>query len=239
MKNSTMLTLVTGASRGIGYAIAEAMASKGSNLFLVARNKKRLKAAAQCFSQRYGVAATAFSADLALEKNVDAVADECIKRGFIPNLLVLNAGIFLEGTLTDSRPEDYRKTLDVNLHSIYYFVRRIVPYMKKCRNPRIVLIASTAGYEPYPVGALYGVAKWALRGYGVNLRKELMTEGIGVTLLCPGGTLTDLWAGEKLPPNRLLVPADIGKLVAALTELSPQAVVEEIIVRPMLGDMHD
>jgi short-subunit dehydrogenase len=234
-----MLSLVTGGSRGIGYAIALELAKKGSDLLLVSRDEKKLFKAAKAIQAKTKSEISVFSCDLGAEKSVEKLAAHCISSKLIPDFLVLNAGIFIEGSLTDSNPDNYRKTLDVNLHSIYYLVRQLAKKMKSRPSPRIVLIGSTAAYEAYPVGALYGVAKWALRGYAVNLRKELMGEGIGVTFVAPGGTLTDLWAGEVLPPKRLLEPRDVGVLVAALTELSSQAVVEEIIVRPILGDMHE
>lgn len=234
-----MITLITGGSRGIGFAIAEEMAAKGSDLLLVAKQKGTLESAAGRLLKKHQIKVHTHHCNLSDERNVEKLFEFCVKNALIPDLLVLNAGIFREGSLTKSKPEDYRATMEVNLNSIYYLVRLLTPRMTKRPKPRIVIIASTAAYEAYPVGALYGVAKWALRGYAINLRKELMNCGIGVTLLSPGGTLTDLWAGEDLPKDRLLTPNDIGKLVAALTELSAQAVVEEIIIRPMLGDMHE
>lgn len=236
--DANFLTLITGGSRGIGFAIADAMGAKGSNLLIVSRNESSLESAAHQLSQKHKTAIRTYACDLGIESNIDALASFCLNENLIPDFLVFSAGIFLEGSLTDSDPNDYRRTLDVNLNGIYYLVRSLALRMATKPKPRIILIASTAAYEPYPVGALYGVAKWALRGYALNLRKELMPHGIGVTLLSPGGTLTDLWAGEELPPDRLLTPADIGVLVATLADLSKQAVVEELIVRPMLGDMH-
>jgi len=234
-----MLSLITGGSRGIGLAIAQELAAKGSDLLLVAKNQPNLKKAEALIKKTQKVKVDVHVCDLSKEKNVDFLAECCIKNRMIPDFLVLDAGIFLEGSLAKSQPEDFRQTMEVNLNSIYYLVRQLVPYMKERSKPRIVIIGSTAAFEPYPIGGLYGVAKWALRGYAVNLRKELMTQGIGVTFIAPGATWTDLWAGEQLPEDRLLFPKDIGVLVASLLDLSRQAVVEEIIVRPMLGDMHE
>lgn len=234
-----MLSIITGGSRGIGYAIAEQLAAKGSNLLLVAKNLPNLEKAQTLLSDKYNVNISIHNCDLSDEYNVDSLANRCISTCMIPDLLVLDAGVFLEGSLTNSSPNDFRKTMDVNLNSIYYLVRHLVPHMKSLNKPKIVIIGSTAAFEPYIIGGLYGVSKWALRGYAINLRRELMNSGIGVTFVAPGATWTDLWAGEQLPENRLLVPKDIGILVASLIDLSPQAVVEEIIVRPMLGDMHE
>ena len=171
--------------------------------------------------------------------NWEPSVDYCSKSGFLPNVLVLNAGIFIEGSLANSPPQDFRETLKINFESIFHTVRLFVDFLRSQPASKVILIGSTAAYEPYPIGPLYGVAKWALRGYAINLRRELMKDGIGVTFLAPGGTLTDLWAGEELPPNRLLEARDIGKLVAAILTLSNQAVVEELVVRPMLGDIHE
>ncbi|HEU5122569.1 MAG TPA: SDR family oxidoreductase [Verrucomicrobiae bacterium] len=235
-----MLTLITGGSRGIGYAIAQEMAKKGSDLLLVSQNAKKLQTASNKLKKQYPkLKINSHVCDMGSQEEINILADDCIRTNLVPDFLILNAGIFLEGSLVNSKPQDYRKTLEVNLNAIYYLVQRLAPKMASKKKPRIVLIASTAAYEAYPVGALYGVAKWALRGYAVNLRKELMKNGIGVTLVAPGGTLTDLWAGEELPPNRLLEPKDIGTIIANFVDLSSQAVVEEVIVRPMLGDMHE
>ena len=141
--------------------------------------------------------------------------------------------------MINSSDEQFDTTLNVNFMSIHHIVKLFIEHLKTVKSSKIIIIGSTAAYEPYPLGAIYGVAKWALRGYAVNLRKELMKDYIGVTFISPGGTLTDLWEGEPLPENRLLEPSDIGKLVVAMLSLSNQAVVEEIIVKPMLGDIHE
>ncbi|MGE5613750.1 MAG: short-chain dehydrogenase, partial [Bacillota bacterium] len=97
---------------------------------------------------------------------------------------------------------------------------------------------STAGIR-VDDGSLYGISKWALRSYAYFLRNELKHLGVGVTLLNPGGTFTQRRVpNEKIPSGRLLEASDIGKLVAAILTLSPQAVVEEINVRPLLGDTY-
>ena len=95
---------------------------------------------------------------------------------------------------------------------------------------RIIIIGSTAAYSAYSVPS-YGVAKWGLRGLAVNLRKEL-----GVTFISPGPVLTDMWADVDVPEGRLLEPDDIAKVICGLFDLSTQAVVESLIIQPMLGD---
>ena len=234
-----MKLFITGATRGIGRAIADRLAPKCDSMFLVARDTDALTALSAELREMGCSDVQMCAADLADRQAADLIHEAAVRASFSPNVLVLNAGTFLEGTLVESHSQDFRETLEVNLTSSYELVKRFVPGMVDARRPRIVLIGSTAALEAYPVGALYGVAKWGLRGYAVNLRSELMREGIGVTFVAPGGTLTDLWEGEELEPNRLLEPDDVAAVVEMSLTLSDQAVVEEVIVRPMLGDLHE
>ena len=233
-----MKILITGGSRGIGKAIATSLNTAGHSILLVAKNKDNLIQAKNEMPNK-SADVFLFPGDLSEEKTVDFLYDYTESISFKPEVLVLDAGIFIEGSLTDSKPEDLYQTMNVNLYHIYHCVKKYVSILQEQVCPKIILIGSTASLEAYPIGALYGVAKWSLKGYSVNLRKELMNKNIGVTLINPGGTLTDLWEGEDLPTDRLLEPSDIGKLVDVLLKLSPQAVVEELTVRPMLGDFHD
>lgn len=228
--------LVTGASRGIGRAIAVELSRRGWQLFLVAQHEDRLVKAAKELSSVLGsVAMDLGSGEAAAVK----VGEAFSKVGSSLDLLVLNAGIFIEEALAEVGADTFKRNMSVNLDANLFLVKHLLPFLRSGTRPRIVLTGSTAAYEAYPLVPTYGVAKWALRGLAVNLRHELMSDRIGVTLVSPGGTLTDMWAGEDLPPGRLLEPRDIGVLVAAVTDLSEQAVVEEIIVRPMLGDIHE
>jgi NAD(P)-dependent dehydrogenase (short-subunit alcohol dehydrogenase family) len=104
---------------------------------------------------------------------------------------------------------------------------------------KIFTIDFTVTYEAYLVVPSYGVAKAGFRAFAVNLRHELLNDCIGVTFIAPGGTLTDMREGEEFPPDRLLRPSDVAHLIAACLDLSGQAAVEEIIVRPIEGDIHE
>ncbi|MDX2298661.1 MAG: SDR family oxidoreductase [Xanthomonadaceae bacterium] len=234
-----MDVLITGGSRGIGFGIARELAASGHRLMLVSRNSKRIGDASRKLDAEHPGLVFSHACDVAESEAIEALAAHCTKLNFTPGCLVVNAGIFIEGTLSDAPERDLQETMRVDFLAAYRLVRQFLPQLKASESGRVILIGSTAAYEPYPVGALYGVAKWALRGLAVNLRRELIPANVGVTFLAPGGTLTDLWENEQLPPKRLLDPSDIGKLVAVCLSLSSQAVVEELIVRPMLGDIHE
>lgn len=235
-----MKLLIIGGSRGIGKAIAQEAAKAGHDLLLVSKNAATLergcnevKAVAKANVQK-------FVCDVSDQTQLEKLYEFCQSTGFMPDVLVLSACIlFDEMPLMNSSDEQFNAILNVNFLSIHHTVKLFIQHLKTVKSARIIIIGSTAAYEPYPDGAIHGVAKWALRGYAINLRKELMKDYIGVTFISPGGTLTDLWKGESLPEDRLLEPSDLGKLVVALLTLSSQAVVEELIVRPMLGDVHE
>lgn len=228
--------LVTGGSRGIGCAIAKELSKANWRLFLVAEHEESLRDAAGEIESPVSSLAIDLGMGEAAARSVARAAEA--ELGSI-DLLVLNAGIFIEENLAELDSSTFKRNMAVNLEANVLLVRYLLPLMVGAQKPRIVIIGSTAAYEAYPLVPTYGIAKWALRGFAINLRDQLRSERIGVTFLSPGGTLTDMWEGEDLPPNRLLEPKDVALLVLAITELSEQAVVDEIVMRPMLGDIHD
>jgi len=237
---TNLTALITGASRGIGLAIAKRIAPLASQLLISSRNRDRIEVAKQVLEQSSSAQILTTSCDHSESINAARTIGEWARQNTRAiDLLVLNAGYYVEGKLQDIGSDDFEENLRVNFIVNHYLVQELLPLVKQSKLRRIIFVGSTAAYEPYPAVPTYGVAKWALRGYAANLRQELIHDNVGVTFISPGGTLTDMWAGEELPPNRLLDPDDIAKLVAAITTLSPQAVVEELICRPMLGDIHE
>lgn len=235
-----LVAFITGASRGIGYAIASNVAPMCSHLLITSKTKTNIMSAAQRLSKGAGCKVHPMWGDLAKCRSFANNARKLVMSTTRQvDLLVLDAGYYVEGSLAKISDQDFERNMLVNCHSAHYIVSALLPFLKKSPMGKIVIIGSTAAYEAYPLVPTYGIAKWGLRGYAINLRKELMPHNVGVTFISPGGTLTDMWAGEELPKNRLLEPNDIGKLVATIMTLSRQAVVEELIVRPMLGDIHE
>jgi short-subunit dehydrogenase len=127
--------------------------------------------------------------------------------------------------------------LDINLKSAYHLTRRLLPGMMARRSGHIFNICSVAGLQAYPNGGAYSISKWAMLGFSRNLREELRPHGVKVTAVHPGATLTGSWDGFDIDPSRIMESDDIARMVVASASLSPQACVEDILLRPQLGDL--
>ena len=134
------------------------------------------------------------------------------------------------------------KLMGINLYSAYHLTRHILSAMKgneaiQGSRGHIINISSIAALKAYANGGAYSVSKFAMQGFSKNLREELMPYGIKVSTINPGATWTDSWNGSGVDPQRILQTADIAGIVWSITQLSPQAVVEDIVIRPLLGDL--
>ena len=232
MKN----VIVTGASRGIGKAIAEAFAAGGCSVFINARNEEALKETTEEINSKGQGKVHYKAADMADKASVEAFADWCLSFGN-PDILVNNAGVFIQGNCVDEHDGALENILKINLMSAWNLTRKIAPVMKQAKSGHIFNISSIAGTKAYPGGGVYSISKYAMNGFNDNLRHELMPFGVKVTNVLPGATLTDSWGGFDNSNGRIMEAEDIAKMVVAASQLSSQAVVETILVRPQLGDL--
>lgn len=127
--------------------------------------------------------------------------------------------------------------LNSNLLSVYHLCRLLVPAMKQVKKGHIFNMSSIAALKAYEGGGGYSISKYALNGFTANLRHELKDFGIKVTGIMPGAVFTDSWKGFDNSEGRIMEAKDIADMVVACSKLSTQAVVEEIIIRPQLGDL--
>lgn len=233
-----MNVLITGGNSGIGRAIADELAARNHNLLLVARDTDRLRKAADELRKKHSVDVRTVVADVGEEADVAKVRQYC-KEKFVPNVLVLNAGIWIAGSVATAKPKDIEALMKVNVYQIFHFAREFVPLLENQPVPRIIITGSTAGLEVHfpSRSGVYSVSKWAVRGAAVSLRAELADRGIAVTHIAPGSVKTEMWGDEEVREGRMLEPSDIAKLVATILTLSPQADVEEIVIRPLLGNI--
>lgn len=232
--------VVTGGSRGIGRALVERFVRAGFPVITCARSAEDLDTLVAAVQHATpGAVLHTLPADLS--NHADAVRFGEFVRA-VPgevDVLVHNAGAFVPGRLQDE-PTDgqqLRQMLAANLLSAYDVTQALLPDMIAQRRGHIFTICSTASLTAYPNGGSYGIAKHALYGFTKNLREELKEHNVRVTAVLPGATYTDSWAGAGLPPERFIKPEDLAEAVFATYQLSEQAVVEELLIRPQLGDI--
>jgi len=232
-----MNIVVTGASKGIGKAIAEIFASNGHNLFLCSRGELALYKTLEELMIRFpDVIIKAKPFDLSKKEEAIAFGNWCISFA-VPDIVVNNAGLFEPGSV-HSEPDGLLESLmATNVYSAYHLTRLLLPEMIKAKSGHIFNICSIASLNAYPNGGAYSISKFALYGFSKNLREEMKPLGIKVTHVLPGAAYTASWSGSGIDPKRIMEAADIAKMIYAAANLSPQACVEEIILRPQLGDL--
>jgi short-subunit dehydrogenase len=155
----------------------------------------------------------------------------------VPDVVVNNAGQFIQGQISTEAEGALEKMMQVNLFSAYHLTRALLPAMKAAGRGHIFNLCSIASLRAYPHGGSYGISKYALAGFTANLREELKTQGIKVTGVFPGATMSPSWEGSGVPAERIMQASDVASMIVAAASLSPAAVVEEIVLRPQLGDL--
>jgi len=235
-----MNIVITGGSKGLGKAIAEAFArdAQGHQFFLCARDEAHLEAACKDLQHRFP--------QNTIHAKVCDVSDRVALQQFAAwtnslvkeiDILVNNAGIYLPGSAYGEDDGMLEKLMQVNLYSAYHLTRLFLPGMISARTGHVFNICSIASIQAYPNGGAYSISKYALYGFSKNLREEMKPYGIKVTHVLPGAAYTDSWSGSGIDPHRIMEAADVARMVYAAALLSPQACVEEIVLRPQLGDL--
>jgi short-subunit dehydrogenase len=233
-----MNVVITGASQGIGKAIAEKYATEGHNLLLCSKNEKRLLQAAEDISkENKEINITIYPADLSDKGQVKAFASWILKKNTAIDILVNNAGNFLPGSIYNEEEGVLEKMIEVNLYCAYHLTRALLPEMMKKKNGHIFNICSIAALKAYPNGGSYSISKYALMGFSKNLREEVKPYNIKVTTVYPGAVYTSSWEASGIDPNRIMETKDIADSIYSISKLSPQACVEDIVLRPQLGDL--
>lgn len=233
-----MNSIITGASRGLGKAIAEKFAANGYDLYLCSRNEIALQKTVTELTARYpGVTIRAKAVDLADKQQALQFGSWVLDWGVPLDILVNNAGQFIPGSVYNEPDGALEKMMDINLYSAYHLSRVLLPVMMARGKGHIFNICSIASLQAYPNGGAYSISKFALAGFSRNLREEMKPHGIKVTAVYAGATYTDSWAGSGVDPHRIMEAGDIADMVYTASRLSPQATVEDILIRPQLGDL--
>lgn len=232
-----MNIIITGASKGIGKAIALKFATKGHHLFLCARNEEALQDTANEISRQFPESRiNLMVADLSEKASAIRFGEWCLQSG-VPDILVNNAGVYNPGNVMDEGDGSLEKMMNTNLFSCYHLTRTVLPAMIKQKGGHIFNMCSIASLDAYSGGGGYSITKFAMNGFSRNLRHELRPFGIKVTTVFPGAVLTDSWGDFDNSEARIMEANDIAEMVYAATTLSQQAVVDEITITPQLGPL--
>lgn len=233
-----MNVIITGASKGFGKAIAEKFASQGHNLYLCSRNEVNLYHCLEELLAKYPeVTIKAKPFDLSEKEQAIAMGQWVLQQNISIDVLINNAGLFEPGSVHNEPDNTLEHMIAVNLYSAYHLTRTVIEKMKLQQSGHIFNMCSIASLQAYNNGGAYSISKFALAGFSKNLREEMKPHGIKVTAVYPGAAFTDSWAGSGIDPKRIMEANDIAEMIYTSAHLSPQACVEDIIMRPQLGDL--
>ncbi len=233
-----MNVVITGASKGFGRAIAEIFAAHGHHLFICSRNEVDLyKTVEELMTSYPDSKIKARAADLSTKEAATGFGEWVLTNADHVDVLINNAGRFIPGSIHNEQDGTLEEMMHTNLFSAYHLTRSLLPAMMKRKSGHIFNICSIASLQAYPNGGAYSISKFALHGFSKNLREELKPHLIKVTAVFPGAAYTDSWSGSGVDPKRIMEANDIAAMIYAATALSAQACVEDIVMRPQLGDL--
>lgn len=234
------VVLITGASQGIGAAIARVFAAEVPRvrLALVARNARNLRAvAAQCAQLGPRAEIAVFPGDTSDDRAVAKLARAVAKRFGAVDVLINNAGKFHGAPFLQTKVADFDEQIAANLRSVFLVTQAFVPAMVERGRGDVFNMGSVASFKALPGMAAYGAAKFGVLGLSRVLREELKPHGVRVCCVMPGGTESPSWDGSGVPAERLMAADDVARAFLAVYRLSRRTVVEEIVLRPQLGDL--
>ena len=233
-----MNAIITGATKGIGKAVLKALAKEGWNVAVTSRHQEDLEALLTEFNQSFPNQQCLIDCvDFSKKEETKQYGDKITQQWSKIDLLINNAGVFLPGAV-HSEPEGIlERTMDLNLFGPYHLTRSILPSMLANKKGHIINMCSIASLISYANGGAYTISKFALLGFTKALREEMKPYGIKVTSIMPGATWSASWEGATFPQDRLMPPEDVAEAVVSCTRMGPSSVVEEIVIRPQLGDL--
>ena len=233
MAEKKMTALVTGASRGIGLAIARELADVGYNLALVARSEDALLDAMAEIETTHPVTVKTITADLAQEDSYARIVNETVAAFGGLDLLVNCAGVAQQGSFTEVSPTEWDSVFAVNAKAPFFICKEALPYLKQSKKPIIINIASVVGFKGYINQSVYASSKHALTGFTKVLAKEVQPFGIRVHLISPGGVATEMVKKMRpdIKPEELLQPEEIAEIVRFLVTRKGSGTIDQFYLR--------
>jgi NADP-dependent 3-hydroxy acid dehydrogenase YdfG len=230
------VAIVTGAGRGIGGAVALALAREGAGVALAARSRADLAAVAGAIRESGG-SALAIPTDVTQDGAVEALVEQTAGALGRIDILVTAAGVAAFGPVAGTKPADWDGMLAVNLRAAMVCCRAVLPVMQRQRRGTIINVGSIAAKRAITGSAAYAATKAGLAAFSAVLAEELRADGIRVGMVVPGAVDTPLWDSLPGGPDRarMLRPEDVARAVVLMASLPPGATLEELILMPAGG----
>lgn len=226
------VAVVTGGTKGIGYAIAEALLKTGASVIVCGRSKSDLTKAVASLGKIGNVSGEL--CDVRSEEQVKMLLDECVRLFGGIDILVNNAGVGFMGKTVEETPGDiWRQTIETNLSSVFYSCHHVIPRMKERGGGYIINISSLAGQNAHPKMAAYNASKFGLNGFTEALMQEVRQDNIKVTAICPGSVNTSFGGDVASEANAWQIqPSDVAQVVIDLLEMPSRTLPSKIEMRP-------
>ncbi|MBO3698460.1 SDR family oxidoreductase [Roseivirga sp. E12] len=232
------LAVISSGTKGIGRATVEKFHREGYDIATCARSEEDLLTLKAELEGKNGPGKVYMkSADMSDKRQLEAFADFVKAHNQPVDVLLNNTGVFVPGSVHEEDEGNLEQMIETNLYSAYYLTRAFIRDMKKRKEGHVFTTGSIAGIQSYANGGSYSISKFALHGFTKALREEMKEFGVRVTSILAGATYTASWEGIELPEDRFMKATDVADAIYGAHALSKNTVVEEIILRPQLGDI--
>ena len=225
------VALITGASRGIGFAIARRLGKMGARISVCGRDQVKLDQSASNLRGQ-GIDTLAIQADVARGDQISSLVQKTRQELGPIDILVNNAGTGLFGPFHEFKEADWNTVLDTNLKAVFLLCRAVAPEMIRRQTGHIINISSLAGKNTFANGAIYCASKWGLMGLSGSMAEDLRGYGIRVSAICPGSVATEFAGHGGKNPAKILQPDDVAHAVVALVTQSTGSFISEVHIRP-------
>jgi 3-oxoacyl-[acyl-carrier protein] reductase len=225
------VALVTGASRGIGFAIALRLGRMGARVAICGRDHAKLDPSASVLRSE-GIKTLAVPADVARADQISSLVQKTQQELGPIDILVNNAGTGVFGPFHEFSEADWDRVLDTNLKSVFLVSRAVAPEMIRRQTGHIINISSLAGKNTFANGAIYCASKWGLMGLSGSMAEDLRAYGVRVSAICPGSVATEFPGQGGKNPSKILQPEDVAHAVAALVTQAAGSFISEVHIRP-------
>lgn len=233
-----MNIIITGASKGIGKAIASLMASKGANMVLCSRNYEELLQLKKQLEMDYPSTKILIeSVDCSKKDDIISFAERSLNTLGHVDVLINNVGMFKPASILDEDNDALEMHMNVNLYAPYFLYKKIGKSMREHKSGTIINICSIASKEIIVGAGSYCVTKAALLSLNNIMREELKKHDVKVTAILPGSTFTSSWEGTSIPQEEFVQAEDIAAAVNSVLMLSKGANIDEIIIKPLHGQV--